>query len=89
MTYPAGGDPPRIFVLGDLRADSWLRSAAHVLEKTGLGPWICHSAPDLLVVAGNIANGPRDYWASALRELAQLLEKHPRFKLHLTPTSAS
>jgi predicted phosphodiesterase len=73
MTDQLAGRMPRILLLGDLHADSWWRSAAHVLEETGLGPWICDSAPDLLIVAGDIANSPRDYWASALRELAQYI----------------
>lgn len=64
---------PRILVLADLHADSWWRLDAHVLEETGLGRWVLDRAPDLLVVAGDIANSPRDYWAPALRELAQYI----------------
>ncbi|MBY6203186.1 metallophosphoesterase [Maritalea mobilis] len=64
---------PRILVLGDLHADSWWRVGARVLDDMGLGRWIRDSAPDLLIVAGDIVNNPRQNWTGALREIAEYI----------------
>ncbi|PWK58004.1 metallophosphoesterase [Roseicyclus mahoneyensis] len=60
---------PRILVLGDLHADTWGRLGTRVLEETGLGPWILDNAPDLLIIAGDIANHPMWNWPMALRDI--------------------
>ena len=65
------GRTPRILVHGDLHADTWGRLGARVLEETGLGPWIMENAPDLLIIAGDIANHPTWNWPMALRDIAE------------------
>jgi predicted phosphodiesterase len=70
MTDQLAGRTPRILVLGDLHADTWGRLWARVLEETGLGQWILENAPDLLIVAGDIANNPTWNWHMALLDIA-------------------
>lgn len=65
------GRTPRILVLGDLHADTWGRLGARVLEETGLGQWVLDNAPDLLIIAGDIANHPTWNWPMALRDIAE------------------
>jgi predicted phosphodiesterase len=64
---------PRILVLADLHADSWWRVGARVLDDSDLGQWILDSAPDLLIVAGDIVNSPRQNWTGALREIEKYI----------------
>jgi predicted phosphodiesterase len=71
MTDQLAGRTPRILVLGDLHADAWGRLGARVLEETGLGPWIEENAPDLLIIAGDIANHPTWNWHMALIDIAE------------------
>ena len=76
MTDHVVGRQPRILVLGDLHADSWWHVGDRVLQVTGIGRWILDSAPDLLIVAGDIADNPRQNWIGVLREIEEYILPH-------------
>ncbi|RID89773.1 metallophosphoesterase [Gemmobacter lutimaris] len=64
---------PLIAVLSDLHFDSWTRWAVDPLTATGLDIVIHKRRPDLLVIAGDLANDPVRNWPGILERLGRLI----------------
>lgn len=63
-----------IAVIADLHIDSWARWAVDPLTTTGLDIVIHQRQPDLLVIAGDLANDPVRTWSGILLRLGRLIE---------------
>ena len=63
-----------IAVLADLHCDSWNRWAVDPLTATGLDIVIHKRRPDLLVIAGDLANDPVRNWPGNLARIGQLID---------------
>ena len=62
-----------IAVLADLHFDSWTRWAVDPLTAQGLDIVIHKRRPDLLVIAGDVANDPVRNWPGILSRLGRLI----------------
>jgi 3',5'-cyclic AMP phosphodiesterase CpdA len=63
-----------IAVIADLHVDSWSRWAVDPLMATGLDIVIHKRQPDLLVIAGDLANDPVRNWPGILERLGRLID---------------
>jgi 3',5'-cyclic AMP phosphodiesterase CpdA len=63
-----------IAVIADTHFDNWARWAVDPLTATGLDILINQREPDLLVVAGDLANDPVRTWPSILTRLGRLID---------------
>ncbi len=63
-----------IAVLSDLHFDSWTRWAVDPLTATGMDIVIHKKRPDLLVIAGDLANDPVRTWPGNLARLGRLID---------------
>ncbi len=62
-----------IAVIADLHVDSWTRWAVDPLTAQGLDIVIHQRQPDLLVIAGDLANDPIRTWPGILSRLGRLI----------------
>lgn len=63
-----------IAVIADLHVDSWIRWAVDPLTAQGLDIVIHKRQPDLLVIAGDLANDPVRNWPGILERLGRLID---------------
>jgi 3',5'-cyclic AMP phosphodiesterase CpdA len=63
-----------IAVVADLHFDNWSRWAVDPLTAEGLDILISQREPDLLVVAGDLANDPIRTWPKALARLGRIID---------------
>lgn len=63
-----------IAVVADLHFDNWSRWAVDPLTAEGLDILISQREPDLLVVAGDLANDPVRTWPRALARLGRIID---------------
>ena len=64
----------KIAIIADIHWDNWSRFSIDPFAALGLEEAIKERNPDLLIVAGDLANLPQFFWPKVLERLSQIIE---------------